>query len=156
MVEDAIINTRHFSAWRGFSTMERMTTQTKIIVATAAALAVVDIAVRAFLPARTIIIHEGNSNANVLTVQQLRIVDNAGNVKMNMKVNSNGDPGLLMFDSTGTERLQLDTFQNIPSLILMDQDENRRVYFGMQGDSGDALQTNYSAEEAITHERHDD
>ena len=156
MVEDAIINTRHFSAWRGFSTMERMTTQTKIIVATAAALAVVDVAVRAFLPARTIIIHEGNSNANVLTVQQLRIVDNAGNVKMDMKVNSNGDPGLLMFDSTGTERLQLDSFQNIPSLILMDQDENRRVYFGMQGDSGDALQTNYSAEEAITHERHDD
>lgn len=136
--------------------MERMTTQTKIIVATAVALAVVDIAVRAFLPARTVVIHEGNSNANVLTVQQLRIVDNAGNVKMDMKVNSNGDPGLLMFDSTGIERLQLDTFQNIPSLILMDQDENRRVYFGMQGDSGDALHTNYSAEEAITHERHDD
>jgi hypothetical protein len=135
--------------------MERMTTQTKIIVATAAALAVVDIAVRAFLPARTVVIREANTNANTLTVRQLRIVDDAGTVKMDLKVNSNGDPGLLMFDSTGTERLQLDTFQNIPSLILLDQDENRRVYFGMESDTGDGTFHNYSADQASPHIRHD-
>jgi hypothetical protein len=136
--------------------MERMTTQTKIIVATAAALAVVDIAVRAFLPTRTVVIREANTNADVLTVRQLRIVDSNGEVKMDLKVNRNGDPGLLMFDSSGTERLQLDTFQNIPSLILMDDNENRRVYFGMERSSGEGVFQNYSQEEAISHERNDD
>lgn len=135
--------------------MERMTTQTKIIVATAAALAVVDIAVRAFLPARTVVIREANTNADVLTVRQLRIVDERGEVKMDLKVNRSGDPGLLMFDRTGTERLQLDTFQAIPSLILMDQDENRRVYFGMDSGTGEGSFQNYSAIEAIPHERND-
>jgi hypothetical protein len=134
--------------------MERMTTQTKIIVATAAVLAVVDIAVRAFLPARTVVIREGNTSGT-LTVRQLRIVDEAGNIKMDLKVNRDGDPGLLMFDSTGTERLQLDTFQNIPSLILMDQDENRRVYFGMERDSGEGAYHTYSNDETYPHERHD-
>jgi hypothetical protein len=136
--------------------MERMTTQTKIIVATAAALALVDIAVRAFLPARTVVIREANTNANVLTVRQLRIVDNNGEIKMDLKVNSNGDPGMLMFDSTGTERLQLDTFQNIPSLILMDSSEKRRVYFGMERATGEGLYQNHDEDEAITHERNDD
>ena len=135
--------------------MERMTTQTKIIVATAAVLAVVDIAVRAFLPARTVVIREANTNANVLTVRQLRIVDDSGEVKMDLKVNSNGDPGMLMFDSTGTERLQLDTFQNIPSLILLDQAENRRVYFGMDSGSGDGVYNTYTSEDAVSHDRHD-
>ena len=136
--------------------MERMTTQTKIIVATAAVLAVVDISVRAFLPARTVIVHDGNHTSNVLTVRQLRLVDDTGNVKLDMKVNSSGEPGLLMFDSNGAERLQLDTFQNIPSLILMDRDENRRVYFGMDGDSGEGVYNSYTSGEAVTHERHDD
>ena len=136
--------------------MERMTTQTKIIVATATALAVVDIAVRAFLPARTVVIRGANTDADVLTVRQLRIVDNDGEVKMDFKVNSNGDPGMLMFDSNGTERLQLDTFQNIPSLILMDTQENRRVYFGMDRTSGEGLYQNHSEAEAVVHERNDD
>ena len=139
--------------------MERMTTQTKIIVATAAVLAVVDIAVRAFLPTRTVVVHEtapANANASVLTVRQLRIVDESGEVKMDMKVNSQGNPGILMFDSSGTERLQLDTFQDIPSLILMDSNENRRVYFGMESGSGDGTYQNYDEDNAVTHDRNDD
>ncbi len=135
--------------------MERMTTQTKIIVATAAVLAVVDIAVRAFLPARTVVIREANTNSDILTVRQLRIVDNNGDVKIDLKVNSNGDPGMLMFDSTGTERLQLDTFQNIPSLILLDRDENRRVYFGMDSGSGDGIYNTYTTQDALSHDRND-
>lgn len=139
--------------------MERMTTQTKIIVATAAVLAIVDIAVRAFLPARTIVIRESapapsSVSADVLTVRQLRVVDHAGNVKVELKVNSDSQPGLLMFDSNGVERLQLDTFQGIPSLILNDEQENRRVYFGM-GDSGEGSYQVYSADDAIPHERND-
>ncbi|MCX6365692.1 MAG: hypothetical protein NTX57_03160 [Armatimonadetes bacterium] len=138
-----------------------MTTQTKIIVATAAVLAVVDIAVRAFLPTRTVVVHEmsavpANTNASVLTVRQLRIVDDSGEVKMDMKVNSQGNPGILMFDSSGTERLQLDTFQDIPSLILMDSNENRRVYFGMESGSGSGTYQNYDEGNAVAHDRNDD
>ena len=140
--------------------MERMTTQTKIIVATAAVLAVVDIAVRAFLPTRTVVVHEmaapANTNASVLTVRQLQIVDESGQVKMDMKVNSQGNPGILMFDSSGTERLQLDTFQDIPSLILMDSNENRRVYFGMDSGSGSGTYQNYDEDTAVAHDRNDD
>lgn len=143
--------------------MERMTTQTKIIVATAAVLAVVDIAVRAFLPARTVVIREAapapvmmtGQSADVLTVRQLRIVDESGNVKIDMKVNSNSDPGILMFDNSGTERLQIDTFQGIPSLILNDEQENRRVYFGMDSSSGDGSYQTYTADSAIPHDRND-
>jgi hypothetical protein len=154
---------RHLSAWRGTFTMERMTTQTKIIVTTAAVLAVVDIAVRAFLPARTVVIREvapapvrmTGQSADVLTVRQLRIVDDAGNVKIEMKVNSDNDPGILMFDNSGTERLQLDTFQGIPSLILNDEQENRRVYFGMDSSTGEGSYQTYDADQAISHERND-
>jgi hypothetical protein len=141
--------------------MERMTTQTKIIVATAAVLAVVDIAVRAFLPARTVVIREASpvsavtQSADVLTVRQLRIVDGEGNVKIELKVNGNNDPGMLMFDNKGTERLQLDTFQGVPSLILNDDQELRRVYFGMSSSTGEGMYQTYDDSAAVPHERND-
>jgi hypothetical protein len=131
--------------------MVRMTDQTKIIVATAVALVIVDIAVRLFLPTRTVVIRDTQARGDVLTVRQLRVVDDNGNIKAQLKVNSDGEPGLLMWDRTGTERLQLDTFHQVPSLILLDENQNRRVYFGMDRASNDGQYENYSAETAQAH-----
>lgn len=132
--------------------MVQMTSQTKIIVATAFALAIVDIAVRVLLPTQTVVIHEGSSaTPDVLTVRQLRVVDDNGTVKAELKVNSSGDPGLMMWDNTGVQRLQLDTFRQVPSLILMDEQGSRRVYFGMDQGTNDGRYENYSAGEAVPH-----
>lgn len=131
--------------------MVRMTDQTKIIVATAIALVIVDIAVRLLLPTRTVVIRESARVSDVLTVRQLRLVDAEGNLKAQLKVNSEGEPGLLMWDSTGVERLQLDTFRQVPSLILLDENQNRRVYFGMDRHTSDGQYENYSADTAPAH-----
>jgi len=132
--------------------MERMTSQTQIIVATAFALAITDIAVRVLLPTRTVVVHQVNNNSgDVLTVRQLRVVDDNGNVKAELKVNSEGNPGLMLWDNTGVERLQLDTFRQVPSLILLDEGGNRRVYFGMDRFTNDGQYENYTASQAIPH-----
>ena len=111
--------------------MTSMNAQTRIIVATAAALAAIDIAVRLLLPTGV--------NGNVVSAREIRLVDGLGRTKTLLKVDESGEPGLLMYDRNGTERLQLDTFQHVPSLILNDENENRRVYFGMSEQTGDGL-----------------
>jgi hypothetical protein len=128
-----------------------MTTQTKIIVVTAALLAVIDIAVRVFLPTRTVVVREVSAPTEVVTTRMLRIVDDRGSEKAVIRVDKNGEAGLLMFDRNGAQRLQLDTFQQTPSLILMDREERRRVYFGMDTDSGDGQYDVYEAADAPEH-----
>ena len=111
--------------------MTSMNVQTRIIVATAAALAAIDIAVRLLLPA--------GGNGGVVSAREIRLVDGMGRAKAVLKVDSSGEPGLLMYDRNGAQRLQLDTFQHVPSLILNDENENRRVYFGMDERTGNGL-----------------
>lgn len=119
--------------------MVRMNPQTKIIVATAAALAAIDIAVRLLAPSpRTVVIRTGGGGEEIVA-RTIRLIDDSGRDRAVLKVDEQGEPGLLMFDRNGVERLQLDTFQNTPSLILMDRDERRRVYFGMDNDTGEGL-----------------
>ena len=117
--------------------MTSMNAQTRIIVATAAALAAIDIAVRVLLPA--------GGNGGVVSAREFRLVDGMGRAKAVLKVDSSGEPGLLMYDRNGTERLQLDTFQHVPSLILNDENENRRVYFGMDERTGNGIFQNADA-----------
>ena len=122
--------------------MTKLNPQTRILVATAFVLAVVDIAVRLFAPARTVVIHDSGS-AGVLTVRGLRVVDDNGNERASLRVDNDGEAGLILFDRDGTNRLQLDTWQYTPSLILNDREGNRSVYFGMDTESGRGLyQTN--------------
>ena len=111
--------------------MTSMNAQTRIIVATAAVLAAIDIAVRLLLPTGV--------NGTVVSAREFRLVDGMGRAKAVLKVDPSGEPGLLMFDRNGTERLQLDTFQHVPSLILNDESENRRVYFGMDERTGNGI-----------------
>ena len=119
--------------------MTRMNSQTKIIVATACALAVVDIAVRLFAPTRTIVVRPGGASVDTLTVRTLHIVDNNGESRVTLNVDDSGEPGMVMRDRNGINRLQLDTWQNTPSLILNTRDGNRSVYFGMENGSGQGL-----------------
>ena len=111
--------------------MTSMNAQTRIIVATAAVLAAIDIAVRLLLPTGV--------NGTVVSAREFRLVDGMGRAKAVLKVDPSGEPGLLMFDRNGAERLQLDTFQHVPSLILNDESENRRVYFGMDDRTGGGI-----------------
>lgn len=111
--------------------MTSMNAQTRIIVATAAVLAAIDIAVRLLLPT--------GGNGGVVSAREFRLVDGMGRAKAVLKVDPSGEPGLLMYDRNGAERLQLDTFQHVPSLILNDESENRRVYFGMDERTGDGI-----------------
>lgn len=122
--------------------MTRMNSQTKIIVATACALAVVDIAVRLFAPTRTVVVREGRASADTLTVRTLHIVDDSGMAKVTLSVDENGEPGMVMRDRNGVNRVQLDTWQNTPSLILNTRGGDRSVYFGMDNSSGAGLYQN--------------
>jgi len=112
----------------------RMNSQTRIIVATAFALAAVDIAVRVATAPR-------NHSSNVVTAREFRLTDDRGNVRMTIKTDANGEPGMRMYDQTGTPRLQIDTWQNTPSMILMDREGQRRVYYGMENADGSGLLT---------------
>lgn len=111
--------------------MTSMNAQTRIIVATAAALAAIDIAVRLLLPT--------GASGGVVSAREIRLVDALGRSRAVLKVDASGEPGLLMYDRNGSQRLQLDTFQHVPSLILNDENEDRRVYFGMDDRTGDGL-----------------
>ena len=124
--------------------MTRMNGQTKIIVATACALALVDIGVRLLAP------NPGANNAcgtcpalsggdGVVTARAVRLVDNDGNVRGLWNTDANGEPALWMYDRNGATRIELDTTENTPSLSLHDDDGNRRVYFGMDNTDGTGL-----------------
>ncbi|MGC4045192.1 MAG: hypothetical protein QM758_15480 [Armatimonas sp.] len=107
-----------------------MNTQTRIIVATAVLLVAIDLAVRAFLPVR---------NGGVVSAREIQLVDRLGRPRAVLTTDAKGEPGLLMYDAAGRRRLQLDTFQSVPSLILNDENEERRVYFGMDERNGAGL-----------------
>ena len=124
--------------------MTRMNGQTKIIVATACCLALVDIAVRLCAP------NPGANNCGtcpalgvgsdgVMTARAVRLVDNDGNVRGLWNTDDNGEPALWMYDRNGATRIELDTTENTPSLSLHDNDGNRRVYFGMDRNDGTGL-----------------
>jgi hypothetical protein len=104
-----------------------MNTQTKIIVATAVVLVAIDLLGRAFLPVR---------GGSVVSAREFRLVDSHGQSRAVLTTDRNGEPGLVMYDNDGQNRLQLDTFQHVPSLLLRDENEARRVYFGMDERTG--------------------
>jgi hypothetical protein len=110
--------------------MQRWNAQTRIIVSCAVLLAALDIYVR-FATAPK------NVNSNIVTAQEFRLTDKQGNIRAVMKTDNTGEPGLMMYDKTGTLRLQLDSYQTTPSLILMDQNGERRAYYGMSSPTGD-------------------
>ena len=114
-----------------------MNSQTRIIVATAAALAVVDIAVR-LIPMGHNNPVVGTSSNGVVTAQEFRLTDQWGNERATVGLDANGEPGIKLFDRFGTERMQIDTFDNTPSVIYMDKNGQRRSYYGMDNDSGNS------------------
>lgn len=109
-----------------------MNSQTRIIVATAVALTFVDLGVRALFLNRT------PQTGDVLTAREIRLVDDRGNLRAHLYTDENSEPGLIMYDRNDTERLQLDTWEHIPSLILNRPDGARSTYYGMN-DDGSAL-----------------
>jgi hypothetical protein len=115
----------------------RLNSQTRIIVATAIALAGIDIAVRVATAPKS-------CTTDVVTAREFRLTDDRGNVRMTIQTDANGEPGMRMYDQNGALRLQLDSWQNTPSLILLDRDENRRVYYGMNNEDGSGLMSVYA------------
>ncbi len=110
--------------------MQRWSKETRIIISCALLLAALDIYVRFATAPKAV-------SSSVLTTQELRLTDRQGNVRAVMTTDRSGEPGLIMFDKNGTPRLQLDSFQTTPSLILMDQSGERRAYYGMSSPTGD-------------------
>ena len=123
--------------------MTRMNGQTKIIVATACCLALVDIGVRLLAPSPF------NSNCStcppltlgdgVVRARAIELVDGNNNVRGLWNTDANGEPALWMYDRNGATRIELDTTDTTPSLSLHDSDGNRRVYFGMDNADGTGL-----------------
>ena len=110
--------------------MNRLNRDTRIIIACAVVLAGIDIYVRFAAPAAP-------QNPSVVSAQEFRLTDKCGNVRAVMTTDAEGEPGLIMFDKTGTPRLQLDSYQTTPSLILMDERGEKRAYYGMTSPTGD-------------------
>jgi hypothetical protein len=113
--------------------------QTRVIVATAAVLALVDIGVRVAALRSGV----ASVNGGVVTAREFRLTDSYGNVRATMSVDDSGEPGLRMFDRNGALRLQLDTFQNNPSLILCDKEGQRKTFFGTNENTGNGILTEY-------------
>lgn len=111
--------------------MVKMNSQTKIIVFTAVALTAVDLSVRSWMMQRVAPV---NTQAGVITAREIRLVDNNGNLRADMTTDENSEAGLIMYDRNGVNRLQLDTWDNIPSLILNRADGLRSTYYGMDTD----------------------
>jgi hypothetical protein len=114
----------------------KMNSQTRIIVFTAVALTAVDLAVRGFLAQRTaapvaVTCPVMQASGDVVTAREFRLVDQDGNPKAHIYTDENGEPGMVLYDRSGTNRAQLDTFQSVPSLILNSPDGGRSTYFGM-------------------------
>ena len=110
--------------------MNRLSKETRIIIACAVSLAAIDIYVR-FATAPQF------ATASVVSAQEFRLTDKSGNVRAVMNTDANGEPGLIMFDKNGTPRLQLDSYETTPSLILMDEHGDHRAYYGMSSPTGD-------------------
>ena len=115
----------------------KLNSQTRVIVGTAAALAVIDIAVRLIPFGHNTIITP--TSGNVVRAQQFSLVDQWGNERATLGLDANGEPGIKLFDRNGTMRAQLDTFENTPSLILCDRDGQRRSYYGMDNETGNSI-----------------
>ncbi len=123
--------------------MTRMNGQTKIIVATACCLALVDIGVRLLAPtpfgsncSTCPPLTPGNG---VVRARAIELVDADNNVRGLWNTDANGEPALWMYDKNGATRIELDTTDTTPSLSLHDSDGNRRVYFGMDNTDGTGL-----------------
>ena len=108
--------------------MVKMNSQTKIIVFTAIALTAVDLSVRYAMMQRMAL---SNVQGGVITAREIRLLDNDGNLRANLRTDENGEGGLVLYDRNGVNRAQLDTWQNIPSLILSRPDGQRSTYYGM-------------------------
>jgi hypothetical protein len=128
----------------------KLNSQTRVIVATAAALAVVDIAVRLIPIGNRNTAVLGRTTDGVVTAQGFRLVDQWGNERATIGLDGNGEPGIKLFDRFGTERAQLDTFENVPSLILMDKNGARRAYYGMDENTGASQMSTYDTNEMPT------
>ena len=125
--------------------MVKMNSQTKIIVFTAVALTMVDLTARYFMTPRVVVAN----TSDVITAREIRLVDDNGNLRAHLYTDENTEPGFLLYDRNGVNRAQLDTFQNIPSLILSRPDGQRSTYYGMDtegrsifdmyGDNGEDL-----------------
>jgi len=110
--------------------MQRWNHQTRVIVACAIVLGALDICVRLATAPKAV-------SSSIVTAQEFRLTDHQGNVRAIMGVNDEGEPGLKMYDKNNTLRLQLDSFETTPSLILMDEHGNKRAYYGMSSPTGD-------------------
>ncbi len=110
--------------------MKEISRETRIIIACAVSLAAIDIYVRFATAPKPV-------TSSVITAQEFRLADKNGNIRAVMNTDSNGEPGLVMYDKTGTPRLQLDSYETTPSLSLMDENGTRRAYYGMSDATGD-------------------
>ncbi|MBC7807437.1 MAG: hypothetical protein H7145_14960 [Akkermansiaceae bacterium] len=110
--------------------MQRWSKETRIIIACAVLLAALDIYVRFATAPKAV-------SSSIVSTQELRLTDKQGNVRAVMSTDRDGEPGLMMYDKNGTVRLQLDAFETTPSLILMDENGERRAYYGMSSPTGD-------------------
>jgi len=110
--------------------MQRWNHQTRVIVACAIVLGALDICVRFATAPKAV------SNS-IVTAQEFRLTDKQGHVRAVLATDESGEPGLKMYDKNDVLRLQLDSFQTTPSLLLMDQNGNRRAYYGMSSPTGD-------------------
>jgi len=108
----------------------QLSKETRIIIACAVSLAAIDIYVRFATAPKPV-------TSSVITAQEFRLADKNGNIRAVMNTDANGEPGLIMFDKSGTPRLQLDSYQTTPSLILMDENGAQRAYYGMSSPTGD-------------------
>jgi hypothetical protein len=109
----------------------RMNSQTRIIVFTAIALTAVDLAARSLIAQRTQVFHVNRNGGEVVTAKEFRLVDNDGNLRAHLFTDENNEPGLVLYDRNGTKRAQLDTFDAVPSLILLSPEGLWSSYFGM-------------------------
>ena len=109
--------------------MNRLSKETRIIIACAVSLAAIDIYVRFATAPKPV-------TSSVITAQEFRLTDKGGNVRAVMNTDADGEPGLIMFDKHGTPRLQLDSYETTPSLILRDEHGDKRAYYGMTSPTG--------------------
>lgn len=114
--------------------MNRLSRDTRIIIACAVSLAAIDIYVRFATAPKP-------AMSSVVTAQEFRLADKNGNIRAVMNTDADGEPGLVMFDKSGTPRLQLDSYETTPSLILMDENGKKRAYYGMSSPTGDGALT---------------
>ncbi|GAB4467753.1 MAG: hypothetical protein OHK0029_39780 [Armatimonadaceae bacterium] len=117
----------------------KMNDQTKIIVCTAVALVGIDLMVRALMPPKVVYI---GANPDSVTTHELRLTDKQGNLRAHLYTDSQGEPGLVLYDRAGRTRAQLDTWEAVPSLILFNPNGQRSTYFGM-GFDGKAILNMY-------------